>query len=164
MKRVSLPLRIAAWYGLFGLIWIFLSDWLVGRIGLDAAQLQTIQTLKGSVFVLASVAFVYVVAHLEGNKTDAARTAAERAFRLLEEALGIANTAAFMFDRRTSQFELSAGVRRVLGLANTHASRPVSIMARRSTLPFGSVTRMAAIAGFGFRPALSPGRTVRRRT
>lgn len=106
---------------MFGLVWIFLSDWLTGRLGLNTEQLQTVQTVKGSVFVLASVALVYVVTFFEGRKTDMARAEAERAYRLLEEALGISNAAAFMFDRSASLFELSAGVRRMLGLGQAHA-------------------------------------------
>lgn len=116
LHRLNPPLRIALWYGSFGLAWIFLSDWIVGRLDLSSEQLQTVQTVKGSLFVLASVAVVYVLALLVSRRTEAAHMEAESAYRLLERALGIANATAFMFDRRTSMFELSSGVRRMLGL------------------------------------------------
>lgn len=120
MPHFLLPLRIAAWYGAFSLGWIFLSDWLTGQLGLTAEQLQTVQTVKGSVFVVASVVLVYVLVLVQGRRTDAARAEAERAYRLLEQALGVANAAAFVFVRQTSMFELSTGVHHMLGLGRAH--------------------------------------------
>lgn len=121
LHRLNPPLRIALWYGVFGLTWIFLSDRFIEQFNLSSEQLQTVQTLKGSLFVLASVVVVYVLALVEGRRTEAARVEAESAYRLLERALGITNAIAFVFNRQTSTFELSSGVRRILGLGNTHA-------------------------------------------
>ena len=60
MPATRPALLIAAIYGLAGLLWIFLSDALLATLaGENAAALTHYQTLKGSVFVLATTLLVY---------------------------------------------------------------------------------------------------------
>ncbi|MEJ2643565.1 MAG: EAL domain-containing protein [Gammaproteobacteria bacterium] len=68
-------LRIALIYGAFGIAWILLSDWLVRLIAPDMEVYDTLQSLKGLLFVGLSAGLILILARREGRRTDAALTA-----------------------------------------------------------------------------------------
>jgi len=116
--------RIAVYFGLFGFTWIFASDWVVGRISAGAAQMQALQSAKGSVFVLLSMLVIYLLVRFESRKADAARRHARHLEDLLERALGVANSAAFLWDRPSDRVEFSFGLCRMLGIEDARAGVP----------------------------------------
>ena len=59
VKRVRVPLRIAAAYFGAGCLWILASDWLLGRVGADGPMIG--QTAKGLLFVALSSVLIYVL-------------------------------------------------------------------------------------------------------
>ena len=69
--------RIALRYGIFGIAWILLSDWLVRLAAPDIETYNTLQSVKGLVFVGLSAALIFLLARREAHKTDAALEALE---------------------------------------------------------------------------------------
>ncbi len=57
--RLKIELRIALIYLVFGVLWIFFSDFLLALLTEDPTVLTHIQNLKGWAFVLASAALIY---------------------------------------------------------------------------------------------------------
>jgi hypothetical protein len=78
------PMRIAIAFGVFGGLWIALSDLVVARLVSDPTHLTLLQSAKGLGFVLAGAFFVYLVA-----RTDRSRMAPEKVddLRALDRAI-----------------------------------------------------------------------------
>lgn len=53
------PLRIAVWYALFGLLWIWLSDWVLNGHGFAAKHAFLASAMKGTVFVVLTSILLY---------------------------------------------------------------------------------------------------------
>ena len=53
------PLRIAVQYGVFGLLWIWLSDWALNRLGFAADYAFLASALKGTGFVGVTAAMLF---------------------------------------------------------------------------------------------------------
>ncbi|MEC9347934.1 MAG: HD domain-containing phosphohydrolase [Pseudomonadota bacterium] len=110
------PLRIAGLYGLFGVAWILGSDSLLESFRLDPRVEQTVQTFKGLAFIALSVLVVLAIAWIIGRRADSARDQTVRLAGMLRDALGSSGSAAFRLDSTTGRFEISAGVRQLLGI------------------------------------------------
>lgn len=66
-------LKVALTYLLFGVVWIFASDRVIGLFTKDAATVTTIQTFKGWFFVGVSALLIYVLS----RRADRQRRAQE---------------------------------------------------------------------------------------
>ena len=66
--RNTLALRVALFYGLFGGIWILVSDRVLKTLVDDPEILTRIQTYKGWLFVLASALLIYLLLFFELQK------------------------------------------------------------------------------------------------
>lgn len=53
------PLRIAIRYVLFGLLWIWLSDWALNVLGFAANYAFLASAMKGTVFVVVTAVLLY---------------------------------------------------------------------------------------------------------
>jgi HD-GYP domain-containing protein (c-di-GMP phosphodiesterase class II) len=71
------PAVLAGGFGLFGALWIAVSDLVLARLVADPHRLTLLQSVKGLGFVLAGAFFVYLVA-----RTERARPSDDRAERL----------------------------------------------------------------------------------
>ncbi|MDZ7663659.1 EAL domain-containing protein [Thiohalophilus sp.] len=67
--------RIAAYYGLFGIAWILLSDWFVSLVAVDADALSTLQSAKGLIFIGLSTLLVFLLCVRENYRTHRAAEA-----------------------------------------------------------------------------------------
>lgn len=67
LDRASSPWKIAAAYVLFSLIWIFFSDSLVGRLARTPQQVEWMQSVKGTAWVVFSgvVLYLFVFRHIQ---------------------------------------------------------------------------------------------------
>lgn len=63
----SLPHRVAVFYLVFGLVWIVLSDFVVGSRFFSAADQHVLQTFKGILFVLVSSGVIFFLLWFETN-------------------------------------------------------------------------------------------------
>ncbi len=63
IRRIPLPLRLAALYAIFGGLWILLSDRILDFLVHDQELLTQIQTYKGWGFVAASALLIYILLH-----------------------------------------------------------------------------------------------------
>jgi two-component system, cell cycle sensor histidine kinase and response regulator CckA len=61
----SRALRLGAGYIVFGLLWILVSDLLVGQLGGGIQTVTNLQTAKGWAFVIATAVFIYIVVNRE---------------------------------------------------------------------------------------------------
>ncbi|MDR9436673.1 MAG: EAL domain-containing protein [Thiohalophilus sp.] len=68
-------LRVAIYYGIFGILWILLSDWFVSVVATDERAWHTLQSAKGLIFVGLSVALIFLLIYRENIK---ARRAVEQ--------------------------------------------------------------------------------------
>ena len=66
--------RIAIYYGIFGVVWILLSYWLVRSVAVDHEAVHTLHNIKGLLFVGLSVALIFLLIFNENRKN---RTALE---------------------------------------------------------------------------------------
>ncbi|TDX99383.1 sensor domain-containing phosphodiesterase [Thiohalophilus thiocyanatoxydans] len=87
--RINLPgtrasaARIAAYYGLFSIAWILLSDRFVSLVAVDAEALSMLQSAKGLIFVGLSTLLVFLLCVRENYRTHhAARALSEERQRL----------------------------------------------------------------------------------
>ncbi len=64
--------RIAFWYLLFGVLWIFFSDRLLEALITNPALLTRVQTYKGWAFVAASASLIYVIVQRENQRLRSA--------------------------------------------------------------------------------------------
>lgn len=55
-------LRVTLAYAVFGILWIFLSDRLVGLVTADPDELAYLQTIKGWLFVALSTLLIFTIA------------------------------------------------------------------------------------------------------
>ncbi len=69
----SLAGRVAIIYILIGGLWILLSDYIVGLLVKDPAELTIIQTYKGWFFIIISGAVLFYYLKRENNKYNASR-------------------------------------------------------------------------------------------
>lgn len=58
-RLASSPLRLAAGYGLFGVLWVGFSDWILLVLFDDQSLIASVQTVKGWLFVFLSTVLVY---------------------------------------------------------------------------------------------------------
>lgn len=63
-------LKVALYYGIFGIVWIIGSDLLVTNLPLSPGQMQRIQSVKGIIFVLLSLAVVSLAVWKEGKQAE----------------------------------------------------------------------------------------------
>lgn len=61
-------LRVAIYYGIFGVLWILLSDWFVSVVAVDERAWHTLQSAKGLIFVGLSVALIFLLIYRENIK------------------------------------------------------------------------------------------------
>jgi PAS domain S-box-containing protein len=81
-KRLySIALKIAAVYSLFGFLWIILSDRLLNFLVRDAEIVQSIQTVKGWLYVLVTAAIIYMLV----DRYDRSVQKSQNAYRRLLE-------------------------------------------------------------------------------
>lgn len=81
-SRLTSALKVTALYLVFGGLWILLSDWILASVTDTAAAYQQWQTYKGSAFVLASAAVIYLLVRREWRLR-------ERGERLFSEVLDL---------------------------------------------------------------------------
>lgn len=62
------PLRLAGVYILFGTLWILGSDYLLGALAMDSAQVAELQTGKGLLFILLSTGLIFFVSFRDRQK------------------------------------------------------------------------------------------------
>jgi hypothetical protein len=65
-----IALKVAAYYGIFGVIWIIGTDLLVTNLPLAPGQMQMVQSLKGIIFVLLSLTVVFLAVWKEGRHVE----------------------------------------------------------------------------------------------
>ncbi|MBS3788519.1 PAS domain S-box protein [Candidatus Bipolaricaulota bacterium] len=63
-------LKVALYYGIFGVIWIIGTDLLVTNLPLSPGQMQRIQSIKGIIFVLLSLFVVFFFTWKEGKQAE----------------------------------------------------------------------------------------------
>jgi len=68
--RVSTPLKIAIKYAIIGVLWIFVSDYLVRIFHITTISFIDAQTLKGTLFVLVSAGVIYILVKNDFEKVD----------------------------------------------------------------------------------------------
>ncbi len=88
IPRISLDLRIAFTYLLFGAVWIITSDYLLERWAPDIATFSRLGQYKGIAFVLLSAALIYFVAHrdlLAFTKVETDLRKSENLYHLLAD-------------------------------------------------------------------------------
>ncbi len=68
-------LRVAIYYGIFGVLWILFSDWFVSVVAVDERAWHTLQSAKGLLFIALSVALIFLLIYRENIK---ARLAVEQ--------------------------------------------------------------------------------------
>jgi PAS domain S-box-containing protein len=62
--------RIAAVYALFGVVWIYCSDWLLSALISDPHRLTVVQDYKGWAFVLGSALLLYALMHAGAQRRE----------------------------------------------------------------------------------------------
>jgi putative nucleotidyltransferase with HDIG domain/PAS domain S-box-containing protein len=72
-SALPLPLRVALLYLFFGLVWIFVSDTLLGNLASADSQYAWYQTYKGSLFVALSALFIGGTVHAESQRRSRVR-------------------------------------------------------------------------------------------
>jgi len=74
LKRIQpgkSAIRIGLYYGLFGVTWVLTSDWVVREMAVNPRMLHILQSSKGVVFVVLSVALILLLLKIENRKTIA---------------------------------------------------------------------------------------------
>ena len=72
-SALPLPLRVALLYLFFGLVWIFVSDTLLGNLAVADSQYAWYQTYKGSLFVALSALFIGWAVYTESRRRSRVR-------------------------------------------------------------------------------------------
>lgn len=91
-------LRITGIYVVFGVLWIWLSDWFLGQLGLDARDIEKLQSLKGSVFVVVTGLLIYTLLRRELNQFQINQTELQKSKSLLEATLDSLSEAVFVIN------------------------------------------------------------------
>ncbi len=69
-QAFRIALKVALYYGIFGVIWIIGTDLLVTNLPLSPGQMQRIQSIKGIIFVLLSLFVVFFATWKEGKQAE----------------------------------------------------------------------------------------------
>ena len=115
--RLLRPLPLALLFGVFGVVWIVVSDGIVSRMSRDPDTLLRLQTLKGWLFVTLATALVYWIAR---SAQKAERRRSEEARRIvarLEEAQRIGRVGHWVLDIETDELIWSEEIYRIFGIA-----------------------------------------------
>lgn len=96
--RYSAALRIALVYAAAGLAWILVTDLAVERVWQLENRFPLAQTLKGTVFVLASAALVYLLVRRERRAWERATDELQESRKLLESTFRSLDDALFVVE------------------------------------------------------------------
>lgn len=88
-RRQTTSLRIAAWYALFGTVWILVSDHLVHTLAPSPGAAATWQTVKGWVFVVASAALIFWLIRREVRQRGPLRNLFRTALRAVPDPMAL---------------------------------------------------------------------------
>ncbi len=69
-QAFNIALRVATYYGLFGIAWIIATDLLITNLSLSPGRMQQVQSIKGILFVLFSTLVVFLGVWREGKKAE----------------------------------------------------------------------------------------------
>lgn len=81
MRLDDAPLRVAVVYGVLGVLWIVLTDWLLLQVGPDLAR--SAQVGKGLLFVLLSASLIFLLVRRELRKRAQLEEEREHLYRRL---------------------------------------------------------------------------------
>lgn len=73
-QAINIAIRVAIYYGIFGVIWIIGTDLLVTHLPLSPGQMQKVQSVKGIVFVLLSLSLVFFAVWREEKQVEKKRS------------------------------------------------------------------------------------------
>ncbi len=110
-----LPCRVAGFYLLFGVVWIFLSDGIVESRLFPLGVQHVLQTFKGTVFVLISAGLIFFLLQIEASHIIKMNRELRRSDERLRLVLGNAHEAVWDYDYVTDKVYWSETLCNLLG-------------------------------------------------
>lgn len=110
-----LPCRVASFYFVFGLLWIVLSDAMVGSGLFPDSVEHVLQTFKGIIFVLVSSGLIYFLLQVEASHIRRMNRELHRSDERLRLVLGNTREAVWDYDYVTDRVYWSETLRNLLG-------------------------------------------------
>lgn len=116
-RAVHLPaLQVAVSFAVFASLWIFGSDYIVNSLITDAGLLASLQTAKGTAFVLATSFVIYVLVQFQMATALGANETLRESIERLGFVTENAKVGYWHWDIRAGRLEWSPVARRLLGL------------------------------------------------
>jgi len=107
--------RVAAYYGLFGVIWIIGTDLLLTSLHLSPGQMQRVQSFKGILFVLLSLTVVFLSVWREGKKVERASQDLSQEKKRLSSIIEGSNAGTWEWDIRSGEITINKHLANILG-------------------------------------------------
>ena len=115
-ERGGSALRIAVYYALFGVGWIFFTDLAAEQWAGSEAQLRRVQTAKGWLFILASAVLIWALVRLFERRRDAALREAREAEARMRRAQRIARIGNWEYDVEADHLHWSDEIYEIFGV------------------------------------------------
>jgi len=102
-------------YGLFGVVWVLMGDFILASINLDPEHIQAIQSIKGVLFVVLSTLLVGGLVYLQALRTTHYNEALQQRDERFRLALGSLREAAYDYDIAREVLHWSHGLQQLGG-------------------------------------------------
>lgn len=122
LSRISSPIKLTAWYALFGTVWIIGSDWLVHWLREEGDFVWQIDTFKGLLFIAATSGLLYLLTSRLVRRHVAAEEAARENQLRWQFALESAGDGLWDWDAKTNHVYFSKQWKAMLGFAEDELS------------------------------------------
>ena len=114
-QAFRIALKVAAYYGIFGVIWIIGTDLLVTNLPLAPGQMQMVQSLKGIIFVLLSLTVVFLAVWKEGRHAEKISRELSTEEQRLSAIIEGTNAGTWEWDFESNEIEINDQLAETLG-------------------------------------------------
>jgi PAS domain S-box-containing protein len=114
-QAFRIALKVAVYYGIFGVIWIIGTDLLVTNLPLAPGQMQMVQSLKGIIFVLLSLTVVFLAVWNEGRHAEKISRDLSTEEQRLSAIIEGTNAGTWEWDIESNEIEINEQLAEILG-------------------------------------------------